>query len=364
MPSLARGESSTSTNQVLDLQLGTDVAVLEFRIFDISTPAKRGAPLQVYPPVAGTWAALDPTLAPPAGHRLGLGHYYAPWTVPLSEAIGDHLVEWQFKETVLDPYEGASEEFYVAEGATPADVTYVSVAEVRAEGFTDPPYTDERIEQLCRLATLFIDKVTGRWFTPRTFGPTNRLLYDGKGARVLHLEIPVIQLDRLLIEDQGWSSGGLNDVELAEVRVYNRHLSGMTQPDDRENPMIAFLGVGPAYGVADDSPFALVRRFPLGRQNVQLEGVFGYTDPDGSPYGETPLLIRQAALRLVIRDLRLESDACEKLNDKNRFRIVGDREGSVSVSLQALWLKGAFTGDPEIDQVLMAYKRPPRMAAV
>jgi len=106
------------------------------------------------------------------------------------------------------------------------------------------------------------------------------------------------------------------------------------------------------------------RQFTKGRLNIFLEGTFGYTDFDGSPTGVTPLLIRQATCRLVVRDLLLDADSCNKLNVRNKFRIVSDKEGSTTIKLQELWLKGAFTGDPEIDNVLMAYKRPPRVAAV
>ena len=107
-----------------------------------------------------------------------------------------------------------------------------------------------------------------------------------------------------------------------------------------------------------------LRFFPTGRQNVHMEGVFGYTDPDGTTFGATPALIRQVTCRLVARDLLLDSDSCEKLNVKQKFRIISDKEGSTTVRLQNLWLKGAFTGDATIDNVLMAYKRPPDMAAV
>ena len=92
--------------------------------------------------------------------------------------------------------------------------------------------------------------------------------------------------------------------------------------------------------------------------------MFGYTDPDGSELGEAPLLIRQVACRLVARDLLLDAQACAKLNVKEKYRIIFDKEGSTTVRLQDIWLRGAFTGDPTIDNVLMSYRRPPRMTAV
>jgi len=386
MPSLARGESSSASNPVLDLytavglpQVLTDVAVLRFRVFDISTPAKRAVPVQVFPTTAGTFFVLDPTQADPLGHRLGVGHYFAPYTVDLAEPVGDHKIEWEFQQNSLSPIEHLEEEFFVKEASGTTPDAYCSVADVRNEGFVapefpDPPITDARIQNLIFLATRYVEKVTGRWFVPRTFTDPVKFMVDGKGGfraggsfasgtKVLHLGIPVIRLDKLEIELQGLLNPGLTEIDLGLVRVYNRHLSGMTQPDDREAPRIAFLQSRIVETVASGL-FPAPHVFPWGRLNVHLQGVFGYTDPDGSPFGSTPLLIRQVTCRLVQRDLLLDADICEKLNMKNKYRIVSDKEDTTTIKLQNIWLKGGLTGDSEIDNILMAYKRPPRMAAV
>lgn len=368
MGSLARGESSSQANPVLDVftALGsppvkTDVSDLQFRIFDISTPVKRVTPVQVHPVLPTAWEILDPINDAPLGERLGVGHYLGPWTVPQDEAIGDHLVEWQFRLTAIAPWETKKEEFFVREGALPTATTYCGVGDVRGEGFTDPvKYPDSRILMLAILATRYVDKVTGRWFGPRTFDDTNRLSLDGKGGRILHLAIPVIRLDKLFVELPSFEPS-LDEVDLDAVRVYNRHMTGMTQPDDRENPRIVFAATGGINQVVSTGFFPFPRTFFTGRQNVQLEGVFGYTDPDGSEFGEIPQLIRQATCRLVQRDLLLDSDLKGKLNVKNAFRIASDKQGKTTIRLQDLWLKGGLTGDPEIDTILMAYRRPPRI---
>lgn len=371
MPSLARGESSTQVDPVLDLWTAygnpavlTDVEVLEFQVYDISTPAKRGIPVQVWPETLGDWEQLDPTQDAPTGHRIGVGHYFAPYTVPLDEAIGDHKIVWRWQHTVLAPFETLSEEFYITEGAIPTMDAYCGVSCLRSEGFTDPPYTDARIELLAQLATRYIDKMTGRWFSPRTFGETGRFKMDGKDSRTLHLEIPIIRLDKLYIETQGFLNPDLVEIGLDYVRAYNNHLTGQTQPDDRENPRISFVPVSRIQEVVSSGLFPAPYYFPKGRQNIHIEGVFGYTDPNGTAFGETPLLIKQVCRRLVARDLLLDSDACEKLVAKNKFRINSDKQGSQTIRLQNLWLKGAFTGDPEIDTVLMSFKRPIRVGVV
>lgn len=398
MPSLGRGQTSDCTNPVLDLNTAvgnpavpTNVEILEFRIFDISTPAKRAVPVQVFPLVAGTYQAVDALTDCPVGHRLSVGRYVAEYTVDAAEPLGDHLIEWRFQQTALHPQETYCEEFYVAPSIVinPDDNLYCTVAEIRAEGFSEAmlgvnPVTgldftasefDARVLSLIRTASRFVDKVTGRWFYAQQFDETNRFIVDGKGGwnvggfnhkgggRVLHLMIPVIRVDKLLIENQGLINPDLTEIEIENIRVYNRHLKGLLQPDDREDPRLAFIPRRITETVASGL-FPAPLHFPSGRQNVHLEGVFGYTDPDGSPYGKTPDEIRRVTCRLVQRDLLLDSDECEKLFVKNKFRILSDKEGSTTIRLQELWLKGGITGDPVIDQILMMYKRPPRMRAV
>jgi len=393
MPSLGRGQTSDCTNPVLDIHtavgnpaVATDVAVLEFRIFDISTPTKRATPVQVFPVLAGTYQALDPTLDCPAGVRLSVGRYAAVYTVDAAEPLGDHLIEWRFRQSVVHPLETFCEEFYVTPSLVinPDDNVYCSVAEIRAEGYSElmldgftAQQFDDRITTLIRIASRYVEKVTGRWFYALQFDEDNRFVLDGKGgwittpfnvrsgARTLHLEIPIIRLDKMFIRSDGTFNPSLTEINLSGqlVQVYNRHISGNVHPDDRENPRIAFTQVRAVETVASGL-YPAPHVFPEGRLNVHLEGVFGYTDPDGSAFGRTPDLIRQVTCRLVARDIRLDSDECEKFASNNKFRILKDKEGTTDIRLQELWLKGAFTGDPRIDNVLMSYKRPPRIAVV
>ena len=370
MPSLARGESSSAANPVLDMftavgnpPVATDVSLLEFAILDISTPAKKGVPVQVFPDTGpGTFFPLDPANAAPGpgpdpGVRLGVGAYFAPYTVPLDAAIGDHKIVWQFQENALSPLETLSEEFFVTEGALLGPTLYCGVTDLRNEGYTDPPFTDARINALIPLASRYVDKMTGRWFGVRPFADPDFFLVDGKGGRVLHLEIPIIRIDSLSIQAQGLFNPDITLITADNYRVYNRHIKGNTLRDDREDPRIAMIPRRVVETVASGllpAPFF----FPEGRQNIFLEGLFGYTDFDGSATGKVPDLIRQVTCRLVARDLLLDSDSCAKLNVKNKFMIRSDKEGDTTIKLQNIWLKGAFTGDAEIDNILIAYKRP------
>jgi len=369
MASIARGDSSSSTNPALQIYTAVgdppgviDVFSIGFRVFDISTPTKRSSPVQVFPALIGTFSPLDPVNAPPTGHRLGVGHYFAPWAVPANEFIGDHRVEFQFKLDALSPYASLSCEFFVMEGTLATVATYCGVSEIRAEGYPSTFVSDDRILELSILATKYVNKATGRWFTPRTFTSTNPMVLDGRGGYILNLQIPIIRIDKVEIDYNTTFNPNFDVVDLSALRIYNRHLAGLEEPDDRENPMLAFQRVDKRYRVL--SACLGEWGFPHGHQNVRLEGVFGYTDPDGSPFGSTPVLIKKVTCLLVIRELRLESDSCEKLSDLNRFRIIADKQGKMMVRLQELWLKGGFTGDPRIDQILTAYMRPGALAVV
>lgn len=398
MPTLGRGQTSSCSNPVLDLYTAVgnppvpaDVAELEFRIKDISTPAKRLNPVQVFPvlgvgDVGPTYQTLTPSVDCPTGSRLEVGRNVATYTVDAAEPLGDHEIEWRFRQNALSPLETFCEEFTVVPSvvANPDDNLYCTVAEIRAEGYSEamiPGFTaeqfDARVQTLIRMASRYVDKATGRWFYAQTFGEDNRFEVDGKGgwyhapfsvrsgSRSIHFEIPIIRLDRLFIRQDGTFNPELTEIELSGelVQVYNRHIRGILQPDDRENPKISFITTRVVETIASGL-FPAPYVFPEGRLNVQIEGVFGYTDPDGSPFGKTPDLIRQVTCRLVARDLLLDSDECEKFSANNKYRIISDKEGSTTIKLQELWLKGAFTGDPRIDNVLMMYKRPPRIAVV
>lgn len=364
MPSIVIGGSSSPANPVLDIftaignpPVKVNVYAMKFRIFDISTAAKKVSPVQVFPITPGDYQVVDVNTNAPTGDRLGVGHYVARYDVSPSEPTGDHRIEWVFQLNQLSPEETLVEEFYVAPSALPTEELYCGIAEIRAEGFTEAMISDERILMLAKLATRYIDKMTRRWFNARVFDENNPMRLDGKDSRSIHLDIPIIRLDKLEIESQGIVLGDTYLVEPEAYVVYNRHISGMLRPDDRENPKLAF--VNSRLDVVSAGLFPYPRIFPRGRQNVLLQGVFGYTDPNGTEFGEIPALIRQAACRLVIRDIDLEKDGCKKTVRKNRYRIIGDKEGSTNVKLQDLWLKGAFTGDSEIDNIIMSYKAPP-----
>jgi hypothetical protein len=230
---------------------------------------------------------------------------------------------------------------------------YATVADLRAEGVTEATASDARIESLIALAGSYIERMTGRFFESRA----QTLRLDGTGGRVQPLGQPIVSVEAVFVDSSPFSPGGA-PVDPISYRVYNRHLTeGLLLPDDRDNPRIELIG--------GDEPFPGVGRlgWPRGQQNIEVRGVFGYTDPDGSPTGRTPELIRHVTKLLVLRELPRMTDLDRREDALRRWRITSERTRDQAYTLEALRLSGEFTGDPEIDTILAALVRPPDLGA-
>lgn len=251
--------------------------------------------------------------------------------------------------------------------------TYCTVADLNDEGFIDPPYTDDHLNRKIRLASTIIENITGMWFGPKS----RTIILDGLGGSVLPVFIPIVQVDdiKLLFEASG--STTFQEIDMSTVRVYNRHLTmGMTTPDDRDTPKLElelFTGAG-----------LFLTTWPKGSQNIQITGVFGYTElgPD-DPVGETaersqiplsqgeiPEDIRDVCIRLVARNLPALSDdeAIEDATRAHQLTAVETRDqkiqwGGGGRSSSSASSSGS-TGDPVIDNILSRYMRSPIMRMV
>ena len=156
---------------------------------------------------------------------------------------------------------------------------YASLADMRAEGVTPAQASDERLTALLVEASAFVDHVTGWFFEPRTMV----LRMGGRGTPSLEPPVPPIRVDELLIEGVA-ASLAQDDVAIRGAPV----LPGFEAPR-----------------------FTLLRgcTFPRGTDNVVATGLWGYTEPDGTPTGGTPPAIRRAVMLLVMRWLPLLGDA-------------------------------------------------------
>lgn len=129
---------------------------------------------------------------------------------------------------------------------------YASVADLRAEGVTAAEASDARLALLLAEASSLIDRVTGWFFEPRLL--TLRL--SGRGAPSIELPVPPIRVDRLL----------LGSVELSL---------------DPSELLIVGAPIQPGF----DGPRFTRRHgrvFPRGHGNVAAEGLWGFTDVNGS----------------------------------------------------------------------------------
>lgn len=160
-------------------------------------------------------------------------------------------------------------------------MAYITIDDVRDEGFAACDFQDRRVTKAIAQAQAFIERITGQWFEAREL----TIQTDGWANFEHLLDVPIISVFEMRFRNNDGSAPHI--VDPAEYAVYNRHVSqGLLNPDDRQNPLIAFKRFG------DDSVHRhdvtrVSRAFPefsrffeRNKQNVQVQGVFGFTDPD------------------------------------------------------------------------------------
>jgi hypothetical protein len=206
-------------------------------------------------------------------------------------------------------------------------VAYATVRDLRREGVTARA---SRIRPLLDEATAYVDKACGWFFEPRELF----LSVAGRGVPTIEPPVPPIWIDRI-------EAGG---VELDDSEVF-----------------VIGAPVNPGF----EAP-SITRRagvFPKGNGSVLIEGTFGYTEIDGTDDGRTPLSIRRATMLLVLRWLDpLASAGAE--DARVRARVIEEKTRDQSYKLapeQAM--SSGLTGDPEIDDILLRYRRPAEMGA-
>jgi len=355
VPALGRTQTSDCSNPELDLYVAidgvlADVAQLEFAIFEKVTT---GDPVQVYPET-GRQSVVVGELCP-VGEKLGTGHYVATYTVPDTEPIGTHEIRWWFKVTPLSIEQMFREEFEVLHEAVPSgQVGYCFVSDLRAEGVPESDFSDSRCARAISLASREIDRLTGRFFAPRELEVTR----DGEGGAMLFFEHPIIAVEEMRIDDE--------TSDLLDFVVYNRHVTqNLTDPDDRSNPKIEVLQARPDT-VYWDRVYGR-RVFPRGQQNIFVKGVFGFTEYDGTSQGRTPEEIRYVATLLSMRYLRPAWESEDETSGVGPVQSIKTRDQQITYANPANLGRqgvGPLTGDPAIDRVLLAHRRPIRLGFI
>ncbi len=209
---------------------------------------------------------------------------------------------------------------------------YATVADLRAEGLALEQASDERVLVAITEASAQIDRVTGWFFDPRDA----TYVLNGKGTSWIDLPVPLIRIDRLLVSDQALPLG-------------------------EEHLIIVGIPVAPRF----EGPELILRRgrFTKGTGTVTVVGRWGYTEPDGTADGRTPLAIRRACMLLVMRlvaPLAHESS----FEARSRWRILEERTRDQSYRLAPVQPLRPLTGDPDVDALLTHYLRPRPFGAV
>jgi hypothetical protein len=348
---LAPGQTNGVDNPVLRIVTFGDDGIIDdpyslaYAIYDLTSEDNFATPSEV---VGRTDVDLDT-------EKLALGEFAPTWELDSDQATGLYQIRWFVKFTEDSTEVEYRQNFQVAAFAAGVwDYPLISVLDMRNEGFTASTLSDSRVYQAVRMATRRIEQLTDNIFGARRM----ELKLDGDGSSVLNLPFPIIALESVVATFIGVTT--TLDVSELGYKVYNRHLKGMLNPDDRKWPHIEVIPKGlPGYRYNANWEASLDDRwrFPKGPQNITVKGVFGYTDPDGSPMGGVPDEIKWATARLAQRFLpKQSSPAVSELERAGQITSETTRDQSYSIG-QKLQMSAPLTGDPFLDEVLLRYRR-------
>jgi len=320
-------------------------------------------------------AALNVVDAPSTGNRAGLGHYVATWA-PGSATVGTYYVRWYYKVESTDAEAYFDQEIeLVALPYKPGASHYCTVQDLRDQGLPSSgsnAVTDAQAQRLIERASRYAEHFTGRG-AGAFEAQFKSVRVNGNGSRALQIREPIVGLSHVSVVIDNVSGQSDLAIIASFLKIYNRHLtSGLMSPDDRENPKLEFVHGNDLGGVnypAGASGYRLTELiWPRGQQNVELQGLFGYTEPDGSFTGGVPAMLREAVQLLAFRNLPSMggSDRAAGLRE-TRLTLEATRDQSQQFAAPGTGvetgLTATFTGDPSIDALLVQFARPPQFGA-
>lgn len=356
MPGVTKGEVVGCDNPLLQFfyqEKGrlVDVSELAFEIVDVTLKSS-----------IFTSPALDVSDCP-TGVKLGLGRYAALIADTSGYSVGTHRITWTYKVTAADPEKKWSQLFEVLDSMVFASGagfrTYVTSASMFSSNAFDGCSVSDLQSAGLEIAEQ-IEDLTGRYFEPRYI----EMLLNGTDAAALVIQEPIIGISDVAVLSGDITSGDL-PIDLDGLRVYNRHLQGvsgsigMVDHDDRDNPRIEFAtDLPPGAGSITQA------HFHRGRQNIKVNGVFGYTEPDGTPVGRSPLRLARAAGILTLRKILDPFGLDVSVSQPGRLREAKTRDQMIKFGGASDGVLGPLTGDRIVDDILMTYLRPPHYGAV
>jgi hypothetical protein len=277
---------------------------------------------------AAVFDGLDVTITEIDG---AAGEYAAAWT--FDEPADLYEIEITYSEG-RQVYRARFTASSVAAGGGPAEPgarAYCTIADMRAEGVTDAEADDDRLALLIEEATAEIDEWTGWWFDVQE----RTLTLNGRGTTTLALPAPAL--------------------ELTNVTIFGTEID----PDD-----VDLVGPSPVpSGSYDEGPAVQIEGgWDAGRRNVVIEGTFGYREADGSDQGRVPRGIRRACMLIVLKRVgKLAED--DAARDAHRVKSMRTKTQSVDFRDPAAG-DAPYTGDAEIDQILLRFAKPMGLGSV
>ena len=348
MPGIVQGDSSSTSNPLLPFFYQEDgfledVAYLRVRVYGVGSG------------VAIVDDILDLSEAP-VGAKISTGYYAAdvnPTT--LSMAPGAYEIVWDYQSILTEPVKTTSYFFEVLSSSyfrsSQAFVGYVSSSE-DAFSLWD---LHERQKAINR-ASKDVERYTGRFFFPKFMKQRTTI---PKESVKIWLDEPVIGINKIMVVG-GYPIVGIiseTEIGLGGIRVYNRHLDYLLSPDDRDNPKIEYIPIESS----ELAEFGMAK-FAKGSQNVMIYGAFGYTDPDGSPFGETPKALTDVVINLAHRILVDPLGQDPLVQSPGRVEMAKTRDQQIKFASQKTGAATSnvqdMTGDPRLDGILVQYCRP------
>ncbi len=240
-------------------------------------------------------------------------------------------------------------------------MSILTIQDFRDEGYDIVDYSDVVVQRAIDRIEDHIADITNNIFETTTL----TLNLDGEDRLDLRLPYPIISISSIKV----WGS----EIALADTVVYNRHLFGMLNPDDRDNPRVEFKGDIKdnyyKYSYTHPQKYHPARRWPNGVQNIEVVGSFGYRDynrsePDPlNPIGKLPSTLRTVAFLLVPRYLDGFRESCGfgawKQHHVTRIK-TRNQEIELGGVMTSGKVYGDLTGDLEIDRMLSRFIMPSR----
>lgn len=345
MPGIVIGETSSGVNPLLPFfyQTGgilTDIYALSFKVYSLESG------LEVHS------ASINTDLVADGGDKIATGYYNAPLDPSgLSLSAGAYEIEWTYQVEDGGPELKAVYAFEVLGAKFRTGTRYSAYATSDLSQLSS--FSIEDRQKALNAVSREIDRLTGRFFFPRYMRIDLSVRPE---SAVLWVDQPIIGIGSVVLEYAGVVSDSLTteDIQLANLRIFNRHLGYVLTPDDRDNPKIEFAQVGSTTNLVEYS------HFPAGTKNVQLTGVFGYTDPDGCPFGSIPEPLQDVTRTLVYKKLTDPLSIDPFAQGQGRVKKAKTRDQEIQFDTTTS-KDATMTGDLRLDTILADYARPPHV---